>query len=205
MIMPEAILATYQINNEIQLLELAHSLGQPVPSRRNGLLIDKLIPLPRDQAHPQSLSANFGVQEFPFHTDGAYFTTPPRYIVLRYADGPPNPTPTLICPICNTDNETMENLQFHLWKVRSFEPFYASILSEDGRFFRFDSCIMTPISHKQNNLNQLKSLITKQAVISIDWSVNQTIIIDNWQTLHQRPAVRPDEVKYRTLQRIMIL
>ena len=195
----------YQIDNENELLELAHSLGEPVSSRRNGPLIDKLIPLNPFDAHPQSLSANFGTTAFPYHTDGVYFPIPPKYIILRYIQGVENSTPTTICDLNEIKQADKELLQYSIWKVQAIRTFYSSILAQDSSYYRFDSCIMKPLNKANDNSERFLDIVSGLPVQTINWKINKTVVIDNWKCLHNRPAVKAEEVNFRTLQRIMIL
>lgn len=195
----------YIINNENDLLDLAYSLGQPVASRVNGPIIDKLIPLNRADAHKQSLSANYGTDNFPFHTDGAYFRIPPRLIILRYISGIEKPTPTVICDLNNIDEESKSILKFSVWKIKSRgTDFLSSILSEDGKIFRYDKCVMRPAVYKNENSEYFENLISNLPKTEINWTFNKTVVLNNWTSLHARPKVRNEEVNYRTIQRIMV-
>ena len=195
----------YIIDREDDLLDLAHSLGQPVSSRLNSPLIDLLTPLQKQNAHPQSLSANFGVNEFPYHTDGAYFIKPPRYIILRYIQGIENPTPTTLCNLTDVSEGDQKLLQHSIWKVRSIKSFYSTILSQDQRFYRFDNGVMQPLNKANDNSTILSSIVSGLPIQTIEWEINKTVVVDNWKYLHNRPKVKPEEVNFRTLQRIMIL
>lgn len=194
------------INNDEDFLKLAYELGKPISSRINGNLIDNLIPLKTEDAHKQSLSANFGTSDFPFHTDGAYFKIPPKFILLRYTNGISNPTPTILCNLKNINSTDKQMLKHSVWKVKSrYSSFYSSILSEDEKFFRFDKCIMQPVDIKNDNSIHLEKLISSQPKEVINWEINKTVIIDNWNYLHTRPEVKDNEINFRNLQRIMIL
>ncbi len=187
-------------------MELAYSLGNPIASRLNAPLIDNIVPLKKEEAHKQSLSANFGADDFPFHTDGAYFKIPPRYILLRYVKGIENPTSTIVCDLSDIDNEAKMRLKLDMWKVKSRNfSFYSSILSEDGQFYRYDRCIMTPSNNKINNATFIENLVSTKPSKEIEWFPNKTIIIDNWNFMHHRPRVKEAEINFRHLQRIMIL
>ena len=63
-------------------LEIAESLGEPVaPFGRP--IIQTLEPKSLDEAPPNTFSGRYGRSAFPFHTDLANWTTPPRYVLLR--------------------------------------------------------------------------------------------------------------------------
>jgi alpha-ketoglutarate-dependent taurine dioxygenase len=189
---------------EKEFVEFAKTLGEPIASRIDSPIIDNLIPLQREKAHKSSLSSNFGTDNFPFHTDGAYFVVPPRYIVLRYVEGVPTPTPTLLCDLSTLNLDQRTRLKFDVWKVHSrTRSFYSSILSENGQILRYDKCIMSPTNKHTSSF--IDDLILAHPKIQVEWKPNKTIVIDNWASLHARPKVTDEEINIRKLQRIMIL
>jgi hypothetical protein len=65
----------------------------------------KLIPKDKNEVEHFSLSSAYGLKEFPLHTDGAEYKTPPRFLVLRALSD--SPTGTCIADansICNNIN-----------------------------------------------------------------------------------------------------
>ncbi len=194
------------IESDKELIELAYSLGQPISSRVNSAIIDHLVPIKSSDAHQQSLSINFGIGDFPFHTDGAYFKTPPRYIIMRYLKGTPNPTPTILCDLNKLNSDDKENLKNCIWKVKSRNnDFLSTILSDNETFYRYDKCVMTPVVSKNQNGFYFESLIANLPKKEINWTINKAVIIDNWTNLHTRPKVNEQEINYRMIQRIMVL
>jgi L-asparagine oxygenase len=49
--------------------------------------VQTLAPHPSEKAPPNTYSGNFGIAEFPLHTDLAHWATPPRFIALRCLRG----------------------------------------------------------------------------------------------------------------------
>lgn len=194
------------IKNDKELIDLAYSLGHPISSRVNSSFIDRLVPLDNSDAHKQSLSANYGTSEFPFHTDGAYFKIPPKFIILRYLKGIQNPTPTVLCDLNQLNDEANQKLKDCIWKVKSRNnEFLTTILSESYKCYRYDKCIMTPANIKLRNKNYFENLIDELPKKHINWYTNKTVIIDNWTFLHSRPKVTEQEINNRTIQRIMVI
>jgi hypothetical protein len=190
-------------------LQIAKSLGNILPSRINGPEIDILTPKTKEEAHPHSLSKLYGVHDFPFHTDGAYFLIPPKYILLRYVSGVNNPTPTIIFPIKDEVNDyNIEALKFDIWLVKFRDKnFYVNIASDTLRkgemIFRFDPGCMKPVTKSSIGLTSIvKDRIHKQK--EIEWFSNKILILNNWHFLHSRPNVLPLEIGFRTLERIMV-
>ena len=69
------------------ILEFARGLGRPVPNRRDGTLIDRLMVIDPKDAIPNSLSSRYGKGAFPFHADGAHHREVPRFLLMRLATG----------------------------------------------------------------------------------------------------------------------
>lgn len=194
------------IKSDKELIELAYSLGRPISSRVNSTIIDHLVPTESSDAHPQSLSANFGIGNFPFHTDGAYFKIPPRFIIMRYLNGITNPTPTVVCDLNQISTDDKGFLKYCIWKVKSRNnDFLSTILSDEENYYRYDRCIMTPVLSKKQNESYFESVIDELPKTEINWTINKVVIINNWTTLHTRPKIKEQEVKNRTIQRIMII
>jgi alpha-ketoglutarate-dependent taurine dioxygenase len=194
------------VKNEAELLALAWSLGKPISSRINSSLIDNLVPLYSSDAHKHSLSATYGIDNFPFHTDGAYFPVPPRYMILRYTQGVEPATPTVFIDLNTIENDIKNKLKYSVWKVKSRKHvFLSSILSANGEVFRYDPCIMTPLNERNNNKVYFENILRSMPKIVVNWQVNKTIIVDNWKYIHSRPEVKNEEINFRTIQRILVV
>jgi L-asparagine oxygenase len=71
---------------EQSTLEVVTAIGTPL--RLKGLAdIQSLKPRQRCQASPNMYSGNYGLDDFPLHTDLAHWYIPPRYLVLRCLTG----------------------------------------------------------------------------------------------------------------------
>lgn len=96
---PEAVAEVGFVVTETTMREfemLGRSLGIPVSVRPGGPTTYRLTPTPVSEAAPRSLSAIYGLDAFPFHTDAAHHRVPPRYLILRLADGARSDTPTVV-------------------------------------------------------------------------------------------------------------
>lgn len=71
--------------------DLARGIGcQVVQSRERELI----RPMTREEASPSSLSASFGLSDFPLHCDAAHWQIPARYLALKCLDPGREPTGT---------------------------------------------------------------------------------------------------------------
>jgi hypothetical protein len=196
---------TFQADNLEDLLTIAKSVGQVIPSRKNSNeLFDILSIKSKSAANTKSLSALYGEKDFPFHTDGAYLTEPPKYVILRSPKQIHN-CPTLICkPTFTTADK--KNLTKDVWLVNGGRgKFYTSMIEENNNDYRirFDLACMRPA------LNEFKSSATIMTCViltsdnqEINWKANQCIIFNNWKVLHSRADAT--NATDRILERIWI-
>ncbi len=200
------ILSEKILRDSSALLELAMRLGRPKPSRY-GKLIDTLHPTVPDCAAPKSLSARHGLNSLPFHTDGAHFTTPPRYVILRFDGNTLNVAPTLLLDTnrFNLDSDERLKISSGIFQVKNGKhSFYTKITDESAECFRWDEECMRPIDE---HATDAKSTLTKQInstnAIRILWSPDKTLIFDNWRFLHARASIEAHHDS-RALTRIAI-
>ncbi len=189
-------------NSLYDFIELGKSLGKIIPSRKNGKIIDVLTPLKENEVNRNSLSRTYGLNEFPAHTDGAYFRKQPKYILLRYVGELKKVTPTIIVDILNSnlDEDEKDFLKNAVYLVKGiYGSFYSNIYS-NGKF-RYDKTIMKLISHKED---LMENIINKSKKIFFEWKQNKVLVLNNWNYLHLRPKTKDIENKQRLLQRLTI-
>src|SRR5207302_499320 len=111
--------ATIRYPVKLDLLQLAQEMGEPVPSRPSAPLVDRLQPTKPQLAKPRSLSGLYGLNEFPFHSEGAYYRVPPRWVLLRLAQGARSDTATSLLDVRALDlpKELLNALHREIWIV----------------------------------------------------------------------------------------
>jgi hypothetical protein len=139
-----------------------------------------------------TLSKIYGLDQFPFHTDGAQYTIPPRYIVLENK---------------SEDEEIANTNLIDGFKVSAGQEnlFYNSIFEIQGNGFkeltpiincrkidkekilRFNPEIMISVIKRKKTI--LNNLINNYPRIKIKWHSNDYLVIDNWRMLHSRDEV----------------
>lgn len=196
---------TEKKNNE-ELLKMASKYGTPYPDS-NGYLIQKLESKSKDKSLKKSLSFNFGLGKFPYHTDTAFTDLPARYLLLTSVLNSKTPTNILdfykiINNLSQTEIKIIENSIFAL-KTPQESRFVKMIFKFKGTLgVRFDPNIMTPYNkNAKNAIEIIENHISKLKPYEIDWTNNNVIIIDNWRCLHSRSKVIDDK---RILKRIYI-
>jgi len=190
------------------MLQLARSLGIPLPSRPASPLIDPLRPVSRSQAHPFSLSAQHGAGAFPLHTDTAHWRTPARYVLLRAVGVHNDSRATLLLdsrslPLEAADHCLLKRAVFAVRNGRS--SFFSTILPEDERFLRFDRGCMSPRTPSARHaLCIIAAAEASCSPVEINWAANRTLVLDNWRLLHGRcDGGRPNKDD-RLLQRVLV-
>jgi hypothetical protein len=187
---------------------LGASLGIAVSGRRGGPTTDRLTPMPAVAAPPRSLSAIFGLSEFPFHTDGAHHRVPPRYLLLRLADGAQAETPTLVADgrLAELDRDEASLLSREMWLVKGGRgrTFYAPIFDASRMLLRFDlGCMDAPAGTRLDGAQVIHEHLARGPVEEITWCTGTTLVLDNWRVFHARPSVSAGDHS-RTLLRMMI-
>lgn len=196
---------TFQVDNLDELLTLAKSIGEVIPSRKNSNdLFDTLTIKSKNTANPKSLSALYGDKDFPFHTDGAYLAEPPKYVILRSPKEIKN-CPTIICKP-NFTSTDIKDLMKNVWLVNGGRgKFYTSMIEDNNNDYRmrYDLACMRPaLEDFKSSADIMASIITVSDKEEINWNVNQCIIFNNWKLLHSRADATSSSD--RILERIWI-
>ncbi len=204
----------FESDPDLSLAFIASELGQPIPSRRGGPLVDRLTPMSREDARKFSMSASFGLGSFPYHTDGAYFRMPPRFVLLRMAPGFFSQRCTLLLDFLalGLSKESMSILFHDVWVVIGGKsPFLSSILGSlkreysNGILVRYDTCCMKPAHptfHRSKEM--IVDALRKSVPVRIHWSEKRTLVIDNWRILHGREDAEVNDSNTRCLERVLV-
>jgi alpha-ketoglutarate-dependent taurine dioxygenase len=162
----------------------------------------KLIPKDKNEVEHFSLSSAYGLKEFPLHTDGAEYKTPPRFLVLRALSD--SPTGTYIADansIC--DNINVCNTK---WSVKTKDGIVKTKLYQQHPKYNIEFIRFNRLSMKCDEGDKLDvyKAIDNLTISSIIWSENKTIIIDNWRVLHGRPTIIEDDYEKRIIERLQV-
>jgi hypothetical protein len=188
--------------NESDFFSIASKYGEMIRSRREGGFIDQLSALMPDDVGKDSLTKRFGLNEFPIHTDCAYFKQPPKFILLRYVGEIEAPSPTVIVHFdkANLSEAELGFITRAIWYVKGYEGgFYTTILKNN--IIRYDKQIMRLVN---SHVDLMPEILEKMDTEVIAWKQNKVAIINNHNLLHYRPALGKNEYLKRKLQRIII-
>ena len=188
---------------EMSMLEVAQNIGTVfrVPTMP---LVQTLTPRQKENELENTYSGNFGLDEFPFHTDLAHWYVPPRYLFLRCAIPTPDVETKLIDSrdICG-DIEASILSRSH-FKPRKRLDRAANLLKvKQGEIFRWDSIFIEPANSSAEELKlKIQYAISSAKYISLNLDRNgQCLLIDNWRMLHGRSAVRTMSID-RKIERV---
>lgn len=188
---------------EMSMLEVAQNIGTVfrVPTMP---LVQTLTPRQKENELENTYSGNFGLDEFPFHTDLAHWYVPPRYLFLRCAVPAPDVETKLIDSrdICG-DIEASILSRSH-FKPRKRLDRAANLLKvKQGEIFRWDSIFIEPANSNAEELKlKIQYAISSAKYISLNLDRNgQCLLIDNWRMLHGRSAVSTKSID-RKIERV---
>ena len=180
-------------SNESEPLEaLALNLGRAVPSGPGRPAVDVLVPKPREESQPGTLSSMHGTDAFPFHTETAHWRDPVELVVLRCVNPGAGNRPTALIDGWNLSLNDVEigRLTRSLMVVKSgSRSFLAPLVKrKSGRLdFRYDSSCITPATHGDKIvLNVLEQGLRDATQTVITWKAGQCLIFDNRRMLHSR-------------------
>lgn len=170
-----------------------------VPIRRGDAGVAVLRPKTRETARPSSMSAAYGLDAQPLHTDGAHLPEPPDLVLLACQDT--SSTPTLLWNGRNSwhmdaPTDALTDGMFLVNNRR--DSFFAPAVT--GFKLRFDPVCMTPCDSRARTALAYFAAQRDYAERH-QWTEAGILLINNRQVLHARAAVAPSD-ETRTLVRI---
>lgn len=195
------------ITSEAGLLNLARSLGTPVPSA-SGELVKKLRVVAPDNARFGTFSAAYGRGQFPLHSDTAFWPLPARYIAFRACGDLRRNTTILSFQefFEECESKSRDLVRKSVWLLRT--PSASSYCSMTFRMgveigFRYDSQCMFPANSAARQLARMFDGLSRSRGHSLEWVPDQAVVLSNWRMLHGRGSAPLDEGE-RILERIYV-
>lgn len=172
---------------------------------RTRALVDELRPrLAHEVRHP-SLSAQVGHGLQPWHMDMAHRIEPARFLVLGMHECPTEAAPTeLLDATALVPKALTQEAHCEPFLVRTgARSFYATILTKEQPFVRFDPGCMQGSTPRASSLMQ--HLLTHATVPTHihQWSAGSVLVLDNWKLLHRRADAAASI--NRTLYRVSVM
>lgn len=166
--------------------------------------VNQLVPNKPLGSYRTTLSKEFGMDKFPFHTDGANRLIPPHWTILEYAGKEKSKCATLLVDIKELNKIKNHDDIFHneIYLVRGsphgiITPLINKQIMKES-IFRWNGLIMKKLIDKTKDTFE-KNI--GEPSFRINWQPHKTVIIDNWRTLHSRESVPLDEEKSRIINR----
>jgi alpha-ketoglutarate-dependent taurine dioxygenase len=194
-------------SSDDELINLARTFGFVVPDDNNNI-VQYLSPKAEKQGIKGSFSYNYGLLEFPFHTDTAFWSKPARYLLMK----------SEFESSCNTMLIDFENI------LNNLNPNEISIIRKsvfqlkifntvrlisipfkecDQTGIRFDPNTMFPYNeYSKRAITIINEHINDVEQVSIHWTGRNVVVIDNWRMLHSRSECLNEE--NRIIKRIYI-
>ena len=181
-----AVILRTDRSNSLSPIQIARSLN---PSK---VQVKKLVASSREVARPNTLSSDFGFDEFPIHTDFVTQPKPPRYLIL-HARMARRAKTILYNSQELIDLLGIEQISRSLFKVRSGYSYYFS--SAYGQIsgqnvFRINPTIMTPINREGQLIWDVIMGHKISPAATIDWALAESVIVDNWNMMHSRETIK---------------
>ncbi len=189
-----------------QTLALARRLGALHPHTISRPVF-RLKPTSQDSARPNSMSTVVGLAAQPPHTDCAYLSEPPRWVLLRSSQSDATKTPTLIWDVRSIiKSQAPSAFGGGLWLIktgkRSYYTAILSLLREGAYRLRYDPCCMSPANEEaRRESRMLDDYFKKQHPAQIFWQHGLCLLIDNFTSVHARARVCRGSSLKRELER----
>lgn len=158
-------------------------------------------PTRREDAPPNSLSAQFGLDAQPLHTDGAHERQPPEVVLLASANSNETPTRLLRIPDDAWTPQFRDACDHGVFKVRNGANSFLCHATLGYRGLRFDPGCMHACDQRSTEVaRSLTTLEDRIEPTEHRWKAKDLLLIDNRRTLHGRGVVAVDD-QDRVLER----
>ncbi|OHV16276.1 hypothetical protein BK022_13255 [Methylorubrum extorquens] len=188
-----------------ELGRIGEMLGARIAGRA-GAIEETIRPQASDDAHPRSLSAQFGLNALPFHAELSHRPRPCRYLLLGCLNPGSSGAATMLL-----DWRTLDFTADELGLLESApvlvrtgrRSFYSTLLSPDHAFLRYDpGCLEAVDARGRYALDLVRRRLGAGLSEVHHWRRGDILVIDNWRTLHGRAPSRPSSG--RRLARMLI-
>lgn len=173
--------------------------------------VQELKPREQSSTTPNTYSGNFGIGEFPMHTDLAHWAIPPRYLILRCIHGAPEVITSLLDGNSLVKNFGSTFLRRVLMQPRRPILNQKQILrimdytNKKTPVLRWDSIYLKPATTDSKTaceaVSNHISIIPKNDITLL--TPGDTLIINNWRMIHRRSSV-PTKAINRKIERVYI-
>lgn len=191
--------STYEIAEKVGILVKDKSISG----------VHKLVPKRKEESNPNLYSGNFGLGDFPYHTDMAHWFKPPHYLMLRCIKGSDIVFTKILHSKKVFEQLTSNTINRALFKPRRKIKGRLSLLRfkellNKSYLVRWDQLFLTPSNNEAKTVSEcllkMKSSQSEKVLLNIP---GDTLIIDNYKTFHGRTNV-PQSSPDRIIERIYL-
>lgn len=188
------------------LQEFAAKIGTVLP-HRFGSANRFLVAMDGLSAKKNTASHVYGRGCFPLHTDLAYASEPPRYLLLRSHFGASGAATCVLDPFVAIGTAWLELIKRGTWRISTGTSTRAGTMRLPGTQlgFRWDPHLMRPLNRFAVVASSeiLPALQSSTISYKHTWQrAQQVLLIDNWRVLHGRAEVAQKE--WRCMERIYL-
>ncbi len=174
--------------------------------------VQKLKPREPAKELLNQYSGSYGYDEFPFHSDLAHWSLPPRYLLLRCVVGSRDVLTSLLPFSIFEEKMGVRKLSFALVAPRR-KSIAQRICPVPVKFkfgvesvYRWDSLFLIPLNDSSREAYRVMSSTVwgrEEVVPTCLEKAGDTLIIDNWKLLHSRSRV-PSASANREIDRVYL-
>lgn len=166
--------------------------------------IQVLTPQTETASPPNTYSGNFGIGEFPLHTDLAHWAVPPRYIVLRCLSGTKSVTTSVLDSLGVVQAVGREALRMAIVQPRRplkngkhLLRLLEQPVNANSYRIRWDTIFLKPSNEfaTATMAGVHDALCHAQPVQFILRDPGDTLMLDNWRVFHGRSPVSSGELQ----------
>ena len=186
-------------------IEVARSIGE-ILALPGVPPVQTLTPSQTEEKEASSYSGNYGMGEFPLHTDMAHWHVPPPYLLLRCIQPVENVHTSVISITNIVSAEKQETFKRSLFRPRRRLDGRLSVLRlYDRGVFRWDRLFIQPINNRGVELEaRIAARIRNEDAAKLYCeSCTDCILIDNWNAIHGRSPV-PEFASNRIMERVFL-
>lgn len=195
----------FKSGTDKKIIEVANELGK-VCQVVSIPLVQTLTPRKRDNESKSTYSGNFGLDQFPMHTDLAHWHIPFRYLLLRCVMPADNVATKIVDSKIVLAGERKSDISRAHFKPRRLLENKSNLLKlyQNG-VFRWDSLFIVPANKlgeilKQKVEAKLQSLKPNEIFFE---NPGDCLLLDNWRVLHGRSSV-PKTALHRKIERVYL-
>ncbi|WP_445010119.1 hypothetical protein [Vreelandella stevensii] len=185
--------------------EIATNIGTVI-NVPGAQIVQELRPDNKVSLEASSYSGNYGLEEFPFHSDMAHWFRPPRFLLLCCRTPALSVETRVVKSERIFEGEDIHDLRRALFRPRRrLSGRLSHLRLFEGEFYRWDSLFIQPINKlaiclRSRIIERLANVSYQSVVLG---NYNQCLLIDNWRAFHSRSAVTAEGMN-RRVERIYL-